>query len=213
MAEANFSKLAISILCGGPSRRFRGKIKAKLEFRDSLMYELMWEKVQPYGDQIFLQIAGRHSYPYPHHRDKITGAGPLGGLHSSLNSARSKWVFLIASDLSFFDPHLIEILTENRDPMFEVILPRWENGYLEPLAALYRVSVLPWIEKLLAQNVFQISRLFQYPVHVRTVSVDYLINSGQIRPNCFANLNRPSQLRKLNRPAQLLTRKGLQSTP
>lgn len=201
MGENKLPGLTISILCGGPSKRFDGKVKAKLVFENSVLYKRLWKKIQPYGNEVFLQVAEKSGYELPGNRDIVTGAGPLGGLYSGLTVARFEWVFVMACDLPLFDPNLLGILAEQRGPNVDAIIPRWEDGHLEPLAALYRTSLLPWIEELFIQNQFQISKLYDLPARVVYVPIDSLIHTGRIQPHCFSNLNTPKQLAQLKTTA------------
>jgi molybdopterin-guanine dinucleotide biosynthesis protein A len=76
--------------------------------------------------------------------DVFTHWGALGGLHAALAGCRREWSLVVACDLPFITPNLLARLAELRQD-FEAVAPLQQNGFLQPLCALYRVD--PCLER------------------------------------------------------------------
>jgi molybdopterin-guanine dinucleotide biosynthesis protein A len=70
--------------------------------------------------------------------------GALGGLHAALAACRMEWSLIVACDLPFVTAKLFTRLAGLR-PGFEAVVPVQQNGYVQPLCALYRVD--PCLER------------------------------------------------------------------
>ncbi len=88
------------------------------------------------------------SIPAPTVSDTHADAGPLGGLASAAAHVRTPLLFAAAGDLPNIDCALIDELERQYRQAAtgaaapEVVLPRHENGDVEPLAALYDTAAL-----------------------------------------------------------------------
>lgn len=71
----------------------------------------------------------------------VVDAGALGGLYSALASARSAWVLVLAGDMPFVTPALLQHLLDARDG-YEAVVP-WSGGRWHPLCAVYATAVAP----------------------------------------------------------------------
>ncbi|MEN3007438.1 MAG: NTP transferase domain-containing protein, partial [Candidatus Methanosuratincola petrocarbonis] len=60
----------------------------------------------------------------------------------SLRKIQGDLIFLMGCDMPFLDPRLPSVLLSKIGDHGAAV-PAWQNGYLEPLAALYRASALP----------------------------------------------------------------------
>ncbi len=82
--------------------------------------------------------------------------GPLMGLYSGmLTVGISHWVVLLPCDMPFITDvslnNLIKLIYEV-DKDCQCIVPKHENGYIEPLFAMYRSDCMPIIKKLLTNT-------------------------------------------------------------
>ena len=151
------AKTGAIVLCGGQSRRM-GRPKAWLPSGPELMLprvvRLLGEVV---GTIVVVAAPGQDVPSLPASvrivRDPVVGRGPLQGLAAGLSDLPEEieLVYATATDAPFLRPgwvtRLIELI-EDRD----LVIPE-VDGYLHPLAALYRKrTVLPAVEGLLANN-------------------------------------------------------------
>jgi molybdenum cofactor guanylyltransferase len=152
------------ILCGGMSSRM-GQPKAWLPFGGEWMLARVVRIVREAVDPVVVVAAPDQQVPpLPAEveivRDEVQGRGPLQGLAAGLAALRDKVdaVFTSSCDVPFLKPafirRMIGLLEDN-----PIAVPRVE-GVLHPLAAVYRVAVLPRIIALLESNQLRAAALF-----------------------------------------------------
>jgi molybdopterin-guanine dinucleotide biosynthesis protein A len=141
------------VLCGGESRRMASS-KAWLPFGPELMLQrvvrLVGEAVQP-----VLVVAGADQPlpPLPPTvrvvHDRHPHGGPLAGLAAGLAavSGQAEAAFVTACDAPLLQSALVRRMIELLAD-YEIAVPQ-RQGRDEPLAAVYRTRVLPWVEALL----------------------------------------------------------------
>lgn len=88
--------------------------------------------------------------------DIYPGRGALGGLLTALSVAATPLVGLIAVDMPFASPHLINILADQlQQSDWDGIIPSTVNG-LEPLHAVYRREVcLTYVKEAIDQDLWR----------------------------------------------------------
>ena len=157
------------ILCGGRSSRM-GQPKAWLPFGDEVMLQRIVRIVIAVVDPVVVVAAPRQDVPeLPTRvtivRDEIEGKGPIGGLAAGLAAleGRAEAAYLSSCDVPFlkgeFIKRVLSFLTPGSPPPTpdhrlltpEIAVPR-VNDYHHPLAAAYRLSVLPHVREQLAAN-------------------------------------------------------------
>jgi molybdenum cofactor guanylyltransferase len=103
--------------------------------------------------------------------DPIEGQGPMRGLATGLAAldGRATVAFVCSTDLPLLHPALVRrVLRGFADPGTDVVLPV-ARGYRQPLAAGYRTSLAPLIEKLLGEGDLRPGMLFR---HCRVTQLD-----------------------------------------
>jgi len=63
--------------------------------------------------------------------------GALGGLHAALASCQSEWALVVACDLPFISPELLERIASVREG-YEAVVPVQADGRPQPLVGVYR---------------------------------------------------------------------------
>jgi len=189
-------KISIAILCGGKSSRFEGD-KTKTIFRTKPLYRVIWDRLKPKSNEIFLQVRSEEEYNLPAKKDVLDVEAPLGGIYSALVNSSCAWVFVSACDLPLIDPSIVEILANAVSTDTTGVVPRWRTGYHEPLVALYHVSLIPVIEEVLNQDIYKITELIDLSADIKSVIIDDLIEEGKISSQCFYNVNTKRDLKEL----------------
>lgn len=160
------------VLCGGKSRRM-GRDKASLPFGDETMLARVTRILSGIVDSIVVVAAPQQpEFELPVRvrwaRDQVEGQGPLQGIAAGLaaldNSVEA--AYITSCDVPLLVPGFVEYLfktledargvDEKRDDNkrgkdYRIVVPKDEK-YHHPLAAVYQVSVLAEIEKLLAAD-------------------------------------------------------------
>ncbi|MEF8726187.1 MAG: molybdenum cofactor guanylyltransferase [Candidatus Bipolaricaulota bacterium] len=193
-------KLSIAILCGGKSSRL-GKDKTRIKVDGTPLYKVIWKKLEGKANEIFLQVNPEDDYDLPTRPDLLPERGPLGAIYSALTHASNEWLFISACDLPNLDPRIIDELSANlgeAEKTPDAVIPRWDNGYYEPLVALYRTSLKRDMRNALKGGTRKITNFLSRVDMVREISVDRLISEGSISSHCFFNVNNLEDLKELN---------------
>lgn len=178
------------VLAGGKSMRM-GTSKALLPFGT----ETMLQRVVRVLGEIVTRIvvvaaAGQELPPLPDGvivtRDEREGRGPLEGLRAGLKAlpAGIDAAYVTSCDVPLLVPGFVR-------QMFDLahghdIAVMEIDGFTHPLSAVYRPSVLPAVESLLAQDRLRPAFLFD-AVHTRRVRGDEITADRELRT--LRNLN------------------------
>lgn len=128
--------------------------------------------------------------------DVFEDRGALGGIHAALKNCSSKFAIILAVDLPFVDEKTVKILVKTAlaEKEISAIVPRQNDGKLQPLCAIYIVEkCLSEAEKLLSENDSVSMRKFLETINVKTVEENLLSESR----NLFVNINTPVEYEKL----------------
>lgn len=189
--------LTISIQAGGKSTRM-GQDKALMPFMGRPLIERIIQRVAPIADEIIITTNEPQAYQFlglPLFADIHPERGALGGLRTALACASHPLVAVLACDMPFASPELINfqkkiMLDENVD----VVIPGGPDG-LEPLHSLYRrETCLPACQGAILADKWKLISWFPQ-VKVRTLQPD------EIRPYdqaglVFWNLNTPEEFKR-----------------
>lgn len=152
------------VLCGGRSSRM-GRPKAWLPFGDETLLQRTVRTLQAAVEPVIVVTApGQDVPPLPADvrivRDEIEGKGPLGGLAAGLAAlgGEVEAAYLSACDVPFLNATFVRRVIESLGEA-SVAVPR-VGEFLHPLAAVYRVSMLPHVRELLATDWLRMQNLF-----------------------------------------------------
>ena len=146
----------------------------------------MVERLTPIADEMIVTTNRPADYEFLNMRlvaDLKPGRGALGGLYTAIASAAFPFVAVVACDMPFASPMLIEgarrLMVEEQA---DVVIEKTEAGY-EPFHALYRrETCLPAIESAIEAEQWKVIVWFPQ-VKVRTLSpaeVKALIRRGYV---------------------------------
>jgi molybdopterin-guanine dinucleotide biosynthesis protein A len=157
--------LELIVLTGGTSRRF-GSDKSVAKIGDKTSLEWIVSAVPP---DLPIIIVGPHptiSWDHPAGirvvRESPIGGGPVAGLFAGLQIAKATMVLLVATDMPFVMAYLLGLVEEARDALVardaldardardardaldgaDCLLYRDNEGFLQPLAGLYKSAAL-----------------------------------------------------------------------
>jgi molybdopterin-guanine dinucleotide biosynthesis protein A len=145
----------IVIQAGGQSSRM-GKDKGILPFLGIPLVERLTRRFAELTDNILIisnNSAAYQDFGVQVFQDILPDRGSLGGLYTALSVANTPLVGLIAVDMPFASPELIQYLAARMDASkSDAVIPSTSHG-LEPMHAVYRrESCLPHIKKALDQD-------------------------------------------------------------
>lgn len=188
-------KLSVVIQAGGESRRM-GANKALVKFKGKPLILRAVERLKPLADELLVTTNQPESLAFLHLPlvpDVLPGRGALGGLYSALNAARNDLVAVVACDMPFVSPALIQKEAEQAGDAWDVVIPVTPQGFLEPLCAVYRRSTcLPVVKTALEAGEMKVIAWFP---RVRVLKFNPA-EAIRIHPGCdpFFNINTPEEL-------------------
>lgn len=186
--------VSAAILAGGQSLRMGRKKKAFLEIGGRSFLEETITRLRPLFEEIIIVGDARAEYAsfgVPAYPDLRPGSGSLGGILTALRRSSSPMTFCVACDMPFLNPAVVSRLLQEVPGRWDAVLPRLGEG-LEPLCALYAVSLAPRIERLLDSGERRI-RLVLEGTRTRFVEEDEL-RSVDPPLLSFFNVNTPEDL-------------------
>jgi len=199
--------LTIVVQAGGESSRM-GEDKALKTFLGRPLIQRVVERLSPIADEIIVTTNRPADYTFLNLRltaDLKPGRGALGGLYTAIALATHPIVAVIACDMPFASPTLIErmsslLIEEEADVVIARLAPRAERagksgeGY-EPLHAVYRRDTcLPAIESAIEADQWKVIAWFPQ-VKVR-VLIPEEINAADPEGLAFWNVNTPEEFAK-----------------
>ena len=179
------------ILAGGESRRM-GQDKANLQLGERSLLQSVAAILQPLFEEVIVSVREtRPEISLPQVFDDARYYGPLAGLAAGLKRAHSPWLFVVACDMPFISPAVINDLAARRLSV-EAVVPRVQ-GYPQPLAAFYSASCLTVVENCLAGSGKHSLRALLEKLQVRYVDeTDLKMADPQLRS--FFDLDTPQDV-------------------
>ncbi len=129
--------------------------------------------------------------------DSLKDAGPLAGLLSGLESASFSLSLVIGCDMPFVSRDVAKFLFEIASTGYDAVVPRWGNGLVEPLHAVYRKKpMLAAIKEATGKGERRIFDVLSRLKNIYFVSVKEI---KEIDPSLktFININTPEELNKI----------------
>ena len=186
-------KVTSIVLAGGKNRRL-GRSKALETINGRILIEHVIERLKPLTGDI-LVVTSREGFSLPDAWqakilvDLYPDKGPLGGIYTGLLASRSSRSLVVACDMPFLNIELLHYMVkQSRD--FDVVVPRLEDGKLEPLHAIYSKGCLANIKMQLDRNRLRADSI------LNTVRVRYVerIECQRLDPQLLSFFNINCQL-------------------
>ena len=179
------------ILAGGMNRRMEGRNKALLSVGEQSIVGRLIELFQDLFEQVILvthlplEFVDWNCLMVS---DLLPVRGSLTGIHAGLFYARTSHAFITACDMPFLKGEMVQLLMNNLEPQWDVIVPVTPEGY-QPLCAVYSKRCLKTIENQAAKGAMKISSLYS-KVKVKKIFEE---NLREIDPDLISFFNINSQ--------------------
>jgi molybdopterin-guanine dinucleotide biosynthesis protein A len=191
------------VLAGGFSSRF-GQDKGLLELADKPLIRHVTDAIDPLVDEVVVVTKSRERVlEYSNVLvadvqfvvDVCEARSPLIGALTGFGSAHGKYSLLLPFDTPFISEQVVSLLFELCQGKTAVI-PRWPNGYIEPLNAVYHTKLaLEAAENAVTEGKMKVRALIEKLQGVRYIST---IAIQQLDPELltFFNVNTPADLNR-----------------
>ncbi len=195
--------LTVCIQAGGASSRM-GEDKALKPFLGRPLIQRVVERLSPIADEMVVTTNRPEDYQFLGLRltpDLKPGRGALGGLYTAVASASHPLVAVVACDMPFASPTLLEaasrlMVQEEAD----VVIAKSDEGY-EPIHAVYRrATCLPAIESAIDADQWKVIAWFPQ-VKVRVLTSDE-VKAFDPDGLAFWNVNTPEEFIQAEQLAQ-----------
>jgi len=218
MIEMNLEKkLAIIILIGGKNIRFGNESAAVLDVLGKPLILHQIETLSKFDEDVFLIAHSESQINYYYKEinfprditfvvddteileDKELRT-PMLGIYSGfkeLDRLGFEKGFLLSGDMPLIKPKVIELMI-NRVKGYDCIIPRWNNGYLEPLFAIYPVnSTFRLVKKTIQEHNYALNKIIDESLHINYISVEESIKPLDQNLVSLINVNEPIDLEKV----------------
>lgn len=191
-----------AVLAGGAGKRLGGTNKALLEIGGRAILDEVLEKIQRVFDTLLLVVKDGDSILHRDHgprvkvvADLLPGKGPLGGIYTALEYAKTPFVFVTACDMPYPNLDLVRRVISEAEGR-EAVVPR-RGSYIEPLFAVYHRDTRQKIRSRLEAGDLKIHHF------IEDIDARYL-EEEEIRDcdpdfSSFFNVNTPEDLRQARR--------------
>ncbi|MGQ4832312.1 MAG: molybdenum cofactor guanylyltransferase [Candidatus Asgardarchaeia archaeon] len=125
-------------------------------------------------------------------KDMFTETSPLLGIISAIVKLESNYFFVCGADQPFLSCELIKKLYAEIEN-FDAIVPRWENGYIEPLTAIYVKSVFERTAKKLLKNKEMSLHKLVFSLNTKFIPIEMALKEYIIS---FVNINTKKDLER-----------------
>lgn len=200
-------RLLGAVLAGGEGRRFGGP-KAEANVGGVPMVDRAVSAVRSVvGDVVVVSARPLSTASASLLRDRIPGAGPLGGLEAALRHAREHGydgVLLVACDLPLLTPGLLRRVADALGDR-PAVAPERASGGVEPLCAAYSVRALEVAERRLGEEDRSLHALFRELGGEVIPAAE--LNVG---PSAFLNVNTPDDRVRAEAALEATDAKGAQ---
>lgn len=193
------------VLCGGKSRRM-GRDKGSMGIYGKPMVIHVIETLASIADEIVLVLRDDNQVDYYSEiidsfnfnekvefnicTDILSDQGPLAGILTGLRCIKSDKAMIIPCDSPFISELFVKkMFSYSVDTNFDAFIPKWSDGNLEPLHAIYRKNIESIILKLLNEDIRDVKGLLK-KLKVKYIDAKSLDTSGK----SFVNINRTDDI-------------------
>jgi molybdopterin-guanine dinucleotide biosynthesis protein A len=192
------------VLAGGFSRRF-GRDKGLVVLAGKPLVVHVIDRISKVVDEVLVVVSSetqKANFEVILEKkaaiviDKQESQSPLVGAMTGFESTQGQYSLLLPCDTPLVSTQIVEFLFEmctNRS----AAIPRWPDGYIEPLQAVYHTkSALTAAEKALGQGKMKMRSMIDNLTKVRYVST-LVLEQMEPKLSTFLNINVPQDLARV----------------
>lgn len=186
-----YPEVTALILAGGKATRLGGIAKHAIVVDGTPIYERQKAVLLPLVADLMISAPAPIDEAYCTLPDNVEDAGPLGGITNGLCACMTTWMLVVAGDMPYLDPAVIELLLSRAggDAVACEI-----DGMPQPLLCLLRQATFEVVEQAFRAGERKASRVLTHlGLDVRWIREPEL-RALDPALRCFANVNTPADL-------------------
>ncbi|QOJ78437.1 molybdenum cofactor guanylyltransferase [Infirmifilum lucidum] len=196
--------MELVVLAGGAGKRLGGVYKPLVRVCGKPLILMLLEEASKYFGEITIvthnrqqasaisSILGTLGGSVKVVEDLLETPSPLTGLYTASRTVNSETFTVVPADAPFIRGGSLVKLRQYLTDDYDAVVPRWPNGYIEPLIATYRRGA---VRDVLGGNDFQRARVAWLLERIRTRYVDVTEVSADPHYEFF-NINTLEDLEK-----------------
>ncbi len=195
------SDVAAFILAGGKSTRMGADKAFMMLDRRTLLARALELARTVTADVRIVGDRAKFAAFAPVVEDVFRECGPLGGIHAALRASSAEWNLMLAVDVPFVSPALLEYLIKRARSSSAVVTVARAGGGWQPLGGVYRREFADSAEQALRGGHYKIDALFD-AAQVMVIEEKELEAAG-FSPAMFRNLNTAAELAEVGGETQV----------
>ncbi len=196
------------ILAGGRGSRIGYREKALMDINGKPLLAFVIESLEKVVDNIIISVRDTEQgellgsrfpgfiFAYDIYRNK----GPLAGILSGLLACKDEFCFIAACDMPFINDKVVGMLFKKSE-FHDAAIPKWEDGFLEPLHAVYRCKPMVLETKKAIESGETIILAPIFKLKVNYVGIDE-IKKLDPELKTFMNINTPEDIQQITKNAK-----------
>ncbi|VVB54418.1 Molybdenum cofactor guanylyltransferase [uncultured archaeon] len=193
------------ILAGGKGKRMGYREKALMAINGKPLISYVIESLEKVVDNIIISVRDKAQGKlldsvlpgYIYAFDEYENTGPLAGILSGLTVCTDDFCFIAACDMPFINENVIKLLFKSGED-HDAAIPRWKDGFLEPLHAVYKCKPMLSETKKAIKNGEKIVLAPIQKLRVNYVEMEE-IRKIDMNLRTFININTPEEMDIINK--------------
>jgi len=193
------------ILAGGKGKRMGYREKALLAINGKPLISYVIESLEKVVDNIIISVRDKAQGKlldsvlpgYTYAFDEYENTGPLAGILSGLKVCTDDFCFIAACDMPFINENVIKLLFKSGEN-HDAAIPHWEDGFIEPLHAVYKCKPMIFETKKAIKNGEKIVLAPIQKLRVNYVEMED-IRKIDMNLRTFININTPEEMDIINK--------------
>ncbi len=196
------------ILAGGKGSRLDYQEKALIDINGEPLIAVIIKRLEKAVNNIIISVrdraqgelldsrlSGLVKTQYRFAYDAYKETGPLAGILSGLKACEDEYCFVAACDMPFINEKIVRMLFKESEH-YDAAIPRWDDGFLEPLHAVYRCEPMIRETKKAIEKGETVILAPVFKLNIKYVQVDY-IKKIDPKLRTFININTYEDIQKL----------------
>ena len=195
MSGNRLPEVSVGILAGGKSSRM-GENKALMKIGNERMIGSLIKELSVFTD-IIISAARPGDYEEFGLKtvyDENIEIGPMEGIRRILSEAENEYVFICAADMPRITADFVRALKHFLDSGHDCYIV-CDEDHLQPLCSIYKKTVIPVIDKLIADGVYKLRKIFDL-VNTKYIPLEIL----NFDKKTVKNINTREDLIEYNKP-------------